>query len=490
MRKWINYLDRPALTPWLLALYALASVAAVFLFRHEVSGDQATYVGLAEGMAHGTFSYWWNIFSPAPVDTYRTQGYPAFLLLVRLLSTNVVWVKLIQLLLQFGAVLMTVRFLRRSQHGVAAANAFLLLVAPQLQLLYYTQLILPETLMVLLITGAAIIAMRGMNRSGGWLKLGVLLAVGFWIRPVLLFLPVFILMLDAVVVPKPERLNMLKRNTMMGICFALLGPLPFGYWNYSAHGHFSPVPLTGSSVVSNLGIWQLKLPGYGSMHYFAYSFFGREALPWTGPDQAARNYAEFQHQWQRIDSVADPARDSVDLALIPLMEKDHTDLFVTRSAGYAVALDKAIGKENLGMVRAEPGYYLASRFYTAARLWITNVNMPMEHIVFYPHGEDRPIVGRPAGLAGWFQAWYPFLISFFTFGLGLPFIAWTVYQRWDRWYARRWLLYPVLYIWLVHIPISIQSRYTIPVQVLVLACLALCLVEWKSGKGTGAVITK
>ena len=34
------------------------------------------------------------------------------------------------------------------------------------------------------------------------------------------------------------------------------------------------------------------------------------------------------------------------------------------------------------------------------------------------------------------------------------------------------MLYVIAYIWLIHIPMSIQSRYTVPVHAITLACIA------------------
>ena len=95
-------------------------------------------------------------------------------------------------------------------------------------------------------------------------------------------------------------------------------------------------------------------------------------------------YAAYQEQWKRIDAASAPSMTEQDRALIPRMEKDFPKALRYTLTGYTRALDKAIAEENLNMIIQEPGYYLWSRAYTAVRLWVTNVNLPMEQIVYRP----------------------------------------------------------------------------------------------------------
>ena len=481
MARILNLLYNPRTTRVLLLLHGLALICALYVFRNEVSWDESTYSGLADGLAHGRFSYWVGHFDPPPIETYRTQGYPAFLLLLRGISDSTLMVKLVQMLLQFLVILFLSRAIRRWSGGTFAPNLFLLIALPQLQLLYYTQLVFPETLMSFLLTVALLTATPSRESSLRPWATGAMLALGFWVRPVLLLFPLFVVLMDLLVARGAARWKVWRVNMGVLVLFAVLGPLPFAFWNLLAHGTFRPVPIAGSSVISNLGLWQLKLPGYGSMHYFSFNYFGREAIPFVTDDEAEAHYAEYQEQWKRIHAAAEPAMSEQDRVFIPRMEEGFPKLFVTRSPAYTRALDKAIAEENLNMILREPGNYLLTRAYTAVRLWVTNVNLPMEHIVFRPRSGDRPIVSKPTSALGWAKALYPFLITLLTFGVGLVYLGRSVVRDRRWWFERRWMLYVIAYIWLIHIPMSIQSRYTVPIHAITIACIVMAYAKGPSG---------
>ncbi|MCW5897651.1 MAG: hypothetical protein KIT10_00140 [Flavobacteriales bacterium] len=465
----------------LLSLHMLMMVAAFAVFGKQPSGDQATYLGLAEGLERGAFSYWHGILEQPPIETYRTHGYPAFLWLVRRFAQDTTAVRVAQSVLHLLTLLLLLRWAGRRPDGLLRQNVLLLLLLPQFQLLHYAHEILPETLMAFLCTAIALTGMGtpGMRRA---VLLGLLIAAGFWVRPVLLLFPLFVLLADLLLARGAERITMLRGHTITLVVFLLAAPLPFGLWNLRTHGVFKPVPISGSAVVSDLGFWQHRLPGYGSMRYFHYNFFGREILPWVDDDAAARWYTIYNAQWDRIEAAAEPFMSEADRRDIPIMDAGHKDLFITRSAGITLALDSIIRREMMANIQAEPGYYLATRCYTAIRLWITNINRPMAHWVFTPDAGDRPLVGWPAGPGGWVAMLAPFLITAVTFGLGGLFLLWRILRDRRSWHERRYALLLIAYLWMIHIPMVIQSRYLVPVHALVVASIAMAWVEWRAGR--------
>jgi hypothetical protein len=458
-----------------LIVMHLALLAAVLMQDHVRSPDEATYRALARSMEQGRFTIWLDILDPAPPDVVRTHGYPAFLLLVSQVSGSVHAVYVAQALVYLGMLALVLLLL--AQEGgrvVRRQNLFLLLMLPQFQVFYYVGQVFPETLMTFLNVWVALLALREPTRKR-LLLLAMVLAISFWVRPVMLLLPLFILVGDLVLVRGAARWHRLRANALVLLVFLLLGPLPFTLWNIRAHGVASPVPLTGSALLTNLGFWQLRLPGYGTMYYFQYNTFGREIIPLVSEEAAEQYYLAHEEQWSRIDSTTRHSMTRLDSLQIPLMWIDT--MYITRSAAYTVALDRTIAAENRRMIREEPLYYLGTRIYAAVRLWITNINLPMEKVVYTPTPGVRPKVGRPAGVKGWAKALLPFVITGTTFGIGLPLLARAVWRDRRRWFQRRYLLYLIVYVWLVHVPMVIQSRYTVPVHALAIACFAMMLVD-------------
>lgn len=469
------WLQSGRLTVVLIAVHVLM-LLAVLLMPHVPSADEPTYVALAESMDHGGFSVWADRYDPAPVDTHRTHGYPAFVWSLRRISTRVTIIFIAQALIHLITLLLVLRYLRAETNGTVKSNVFLLAMLPQLQLLHYVGQVFPEVLMSFLCTAIALsYTVRGAGARDLALRVA-LLALAFWVRPVMLLFPLFVLVADLLVARGAERWSSLRSHAFVLVAVAMLGPVPFAYWNHVHHGVWKPVPLSGSAVISNMGIWQLRLPGYGTMHYFQHSMFGREFIPWVGDSAAAVYYGRYQDQWRRIDANADPFRTVEDVEQVPRMMADP-QRFAARSPGYTIALDRAIAEENRAMIKAEPFYYLATRLYTAVRLWVTNINLPMERIIYKPTPGSFPQVGRPQGLVAWMKLLVPFAITFISFGVGLTFLFISVVRDRKQWVARRYLLYMILYVWLVHIPMVIQSRYTVPVHVLALLCITLAFTD-------------
>jgi len=477
MKELNTLLNAPRAGTVLLSLHLVMLLASFFAFGNEISGDQATYLGLARGLEQGVFSYWTGVFDPPPIETYRTHGYPAFLVLVRWISHQLITIKVEQALLHVLGLFLVSGWLHRQVNGDRKRNLFLLLLLPQFQIIYYVHQVFPEALMGVICTTAVVLGWE--QRPGTWrtIFLGVVLAAGFWVRPVFLLFPALVIVADLVFAKNVERGPVLRRNLLTSAIFLLTGPLPFGIWNLNTHGHFKPVPLSGSAVVTNLGFWQLRLPGYGSMHYFHYNYFGNEFISWVTADEAEKYYATYQAQWARIDSMTRPAMTADDARFLPEMTAKYDSLFITRSPQYTMALDKAIRSETLRSIKTEPGYYLASRIYTTVRLWVTNINYPMQRLIYRPGTKERPITGRPSGLGGWAKATVPFLITAFTFGIGLTLIIRSVWMGRERWRERRYALYLIGYLWMIHIPMVMQSRYLVPIHMITIACIALALAD-------------
>lgn len=463
------------LTTILIALHVIMLVGVVLL-PHVPSVDEPTYVALAQSMENGGFSVWGDHYDPAPVDTHRTHGYPMFILVLFRAYDSITAIFIAQALLSFTTLLLVLHVVRHHPQSTLLKNVFLLAMVPQLQLLHYVSQVFPEVLMSFLCSAIAL-SYHGERVSRWMVLLRVVLSAGaFWVRPVMLLFPAMVLVADLLLLRGPLRWSGLRRNAMVLVWTALLGPVPFAYWNFVNHGVPKPVPISGSAVFENMGIWQLRLPGYGTMHYFQHSSFGREFVPWVNGLEAHEHYARYQEQWARIHTAADPFKTVEDRARLPLM-MTHPQRFAARSAQYSIALNRAIDEENKAMIKAEPFYYLATRLYTIVRLWVTNINLPMKRIVYRPTPGRFPLVRQPEGIIGWSKVLLPFIITLVSFGLGLPYLLYTIFRDRKRWFPRRYLLYMIMYVWLIHVPMVIQSRYTVPVHVLAILCITLALTD-------------
>jgi len=169
--------------------------------------------------------------------------------------------------------------------------------------------------------------------------------------------------------------------------------------------------------------------------------------------------AEYHAQWDRIDAAAAPFLSDRDRANLPTM-RSRPELFLTYDTPYTLARSQAIEREYAARIREAPGYYLATRVYTAARVWITGVNVARLH---------------EPGFKSKLVALYPTVVSFLSFGLGLPFAAWAIARRGSaRASTLPFWLFGFVY-WGAHVPMSIQSRYTVPMHLGALVLVAAAL---------------
>jgi hypothetical protein len=79
----------------------------------------------------------------------------------------------------------------------------------------------------------------------------------------------------------------------------------------------------------------------------------------------------------------------------------------------------------------------------------------------------------------------PFAVTITLFGIGLPLLFRNVLRHRGAWGPFRHALAIIGYVWLIHVPMSIQSRYTVPVHLLVFFCYALAFTWRESRAGAG-----
>ena len=97
---------------------------------------------------------------------------------------------------------------------------------------------------------------------------------------------------------------------------------------------------------------------------------------------------------------------------------------------------------------------------------------------------------RSSGVVGKLRALYPTVLTLTLFAIGLPFaVAQTAGGR-ASFTSTRHLWLVILYAWAVHIPMTIQSRYTVPLHMPALMLVALALGAIADGwtAGTPSVV--
>ncbi|SHJ08405.1 hypothetical protein SAMN02745146_2233 [Hymenobacter daecheongensis DSM 21074] len=433
---------------------------------HTITGDQNTYLGYAEGLLHGRYSYWYFLPEYVP-DTFRNPGYPLFLFLLRLVGAQDMGVRLVQIglyLLTVGIMLkLAARCEPRSQSWLVR-NLLLLLLLPNVQLAYFAAVIFPEVLVAFLLAVYGYVALAW--PIGTWrrtLVLALLAALIFQTRPIFILFPGVQLALDFWQTWRKSAFPWLQALALLGLFVASM--LPYALWNYRHHGVLKPTSLEGGAGVMQIGFWALRMPGYHEQRYWG-NTMGEELMSFTDPAAVPGHIAAFNHEWDVIDAQIKPLLTDRDRRNLRLMAENKDNLFLTYSTAYTLKREKLLMQANLANIRREPGYYLKTRLYTLVRLWVTGVQLNAWRKAATPVAKIKVV--------------YPALVSATTFLLALVSITWTLMRRSILFRSNIWYfsLALVIYFGLVHLPFAIQARYTVPVRLWLFLATAISCSAW------------
>ena len=454
----VRLLSAPRVLVVLLGLNVLVACLVCYGFRHEITGDHYTYLGYVEGLSRGRYSYWYFFPDYIP-DTLRNPGYPVFLYALSLISKSVALIQLVQLALYLSAVWLVVRTLKRfapdPTNGRVAAAVFLLLLLPNVQMAYYAAVVFPEILTTFLVT--AYFAVVVFTVPGNWsraIALGLLTGALFQSRPVFLFFPLV-----------QVGLEWLLRRGQFRVGVALLQlavygftMVPYALWNQRHHGQFKITSLEGGAGVMQTGFWGFRMPGYKEMRTFG-NTMGNEPIKFVEPAAVPGYIAQFNREWDEIDRQLLPHQTRQDSLYLTRMRHDYPLLIATRSAPLTKAREALMLRSTLQHIAAEPGYYLKTRIYTFFRLFITGVQLT-----------ELAKAHSPAALL---KVLYPFLVSAFTFLLALVLVPLALWRRRVGGFAFWLALLLTLYFGAIHVPFSIQARYTTPIRLLFIYSIAV-----------------
>src|SRR5690606_32587117 len=160
-------------------------------------------------------------------------------------------------------------------------------------------------------------------------------------------------------------------------------------------------------------------------------------------------------EWNYIDSVCAQTLSTKDSLLIEEMNKYFPRLFRTYHTDYTSCREKILIQLSLEHIKNEPVYYLKTRIYTFFRLQITGINCKK--------------FNRAKGIGGKIEAVYPFIITGLNtllFLVAVLYLIPALFRKRDP--IILFIVILTLYGIVIHIPMAMLSRYTIPVRLLMI----------------------
>jgi hypothetical protein len=450
MRKLLN---SQATNRSLLFLNVFAVLGIFYISSKTEFPDANSYWYMAKGLRHGMFSSWYFLPVYTP-ETLRTWGYPFFVYLCQWIYDAPVTVKLVQLLMHFGSLLLVLKLIRHFKHEIVYRNIFLLLLLPNLQIAYYAAQVAAETPTIFFIV---LFFYVWFTKTDSWKKCILLAIISFVIFQLR---PAFLLMPFALVGYKLffQRTGLKYAFTFLGLFIISLSP--FGLWNKKAHGIFKVTPLEGGVGAANLGYWGFILPdGYNPKFYWDASFSKDLTQPSFATDeQRKKNQHAYEQEWKEINEQLKPYITKEDSVRMEVYGEKRYRLWEVMSSGYTAKREQLLKQFLIKDIKNNPGYYIKTRLYTLIRLWFTGINK---------HEFEK------ASLTGKLKLLYPFVITFLSIFLGLLVIIFALFKRWVL-FKHYWpLLLIIAYYGVMHIPFGIQARYTVPVHIFILMLLSI-----------------
>lgn len=435
----------------LLCLNFIIGFVVFIAFLDQTGGDTYTYTGLADGLLHGRYSFWYFTPDYYP-DTFRNPGYPIFLIPFRFVTESLLPIQIFQLLLYFLSVFLVLKIIDKFYNSLVIKNIFLFLLVPSIHVVSYTTSIFPEIPVTFLML--CIIWLNITLGETSWKKhlfLGLLFGLLFQIRPVILFIP-FILVIYKWFSNKNFSL---PGNFVMLVIFGA-SLLPYGLWNKKHHGVFKITSIEGGGGVFHTGFWVFKIPDYYEPRYWG-NYFPREMISLVDEQYRDQNIKAFNEEWDKIDSAITPLLTHKDSVMINL-QTGYPKLFKTYSGPYTIKREEMLKKYTFDNIKTEFPYYLKVKIYTAFRLWITGI--PMRDFVKASFFKKLYLI-------------YPFLLTLSTFLAAIILIPVTFYKHKETRNNLMLILIITLYFGFLHIPFAIQARYTIPVRLELLLMIAV-----------------
>jgi len=468
----MELLGRRGMFNMLLVANVLMALLTLWLSRQTMLSDSWSYLNLAEGILHGKYSMWWTL-DDYYADTFRAPGYPLFIaVFLKVFGTWKV-VPAINFVLYWVALFFSLRTIDPTNENRAARSLFLLLLLPLMNLPYYIGQLYTE---IPVLAALSIVLFHYMKPRkwtlGQAIGIGALMGFIILCKPVFLLFPIGMAVLRPLLLERPSWFT--GQALMLLVCGLTL--LPYGLWNLDHHGQFRVTPIQGGGGYMHFAYWCGKMPGYQDTISLG-NFTGDELIAFTPKDSIDKNIAAFEAEWAAVNRSLEPlltAKDSLMLAswdkLIYLAEP-------TYNTAYSLKREKLLTELAIERMMTDPWYTLSYKAYTAVRIWVIGIQKSD-----FIHATT---VGKLQMLYATVSTGSNFLLALFL----IPF----AYFRRRLSLQRTWpLLATVLYVGILHVPFTIQARYTVCVRFAMIALTALALtslLQRKKGAplGTGTL---
>lgn len=451
--KWLKlvvaFLEKSENSKYLIFILLISSAFFAFYGTKSEFPDEYHYKTLADSILVGKYSSWYWLPIDLP-DTLRTFGYPAFLVLFRWATDADAPVFFVQYVLYLTAVWLFARLAAKSSR--VTLNVFLLLVTFNVQIPYYAGQISAEILAIFFIAIWCALEFSSQSEKKKIVFQTLVLVLLYYVKPVYIYFPLLYWIYQWLK-------NKQKGLIMLSVLIFAAGISPYVIFNLNVHNTLKLTPLEGGGGVVHIGFWQHKLPGYHTKNYFIHNM-GLEPVRFIEENELERNIRLYESEWKRINEEIRPFFSVQDQIADSLMKAADVSPFMAYSSEFTKARENALKSSIFRSIREEPVYYTKTRVYTAIRQWITGINLKL--------------LASPAVLDK-VKALTPFLVTFITFGMGFPYLIVQILR--NRNLLDEYLSWIIMigYTSLIHVPMSIQSRYTVPVHLVFLSLLAFKL---------------
>ncbi len=455
----INWIKNNKVLAGLFVLNFLTSLVAFYLGNIRPFADADGYWLAAEGLGQGNFSSWYSLGDTYP-ETLRTPGYSLFILIFKSIYDERLFVKLIQFLFYFMALLLAFKLVEKlSNYSKLALTIFLSITAVNIQVPYYVSCISSEIPCVFFtILFMYILLLKKRNYKNAIL-LGLVGGVIFLIRPAFLLFPIlltgYVLLFDRKSI----------KYIIIHLFVFILTLIPFTVWNYNAHNIVKTTPIDGAVGAAHLGYWYFKLPlGYQERFHWGNVVVSDLTNPIpNSTEQREINRVEYEKEWRTLIESLEPLLTKEDLINLEIMESDTTpNIFLLYNSEYTIARSEGLKRLLFENISKNPWYYAKTRMYTFFREYYTGIN--------------KVKYDNETSLEGKLKILYPFLVSFTFVLLGLLFSAiYILFKRGKVGKELVLLLFLAIYQGAAYIPFTIQSRYTIPVHFCIFILTAVFL---------------
>lgn len=448
-------LDDRRTTVALVVLNVLVASGILWASRNTILSDTWSYLGLAEGLLHGEFSMWWSLATDHP-DTFRTPGYPLFVAFFITLFGNWKATLVAHFVLYWLALYWTLVVSARFEPSRVVRNLILLLLIPMINVPYYIgQLYTEIPVLAAIALSLMVITRKGPRRWFDPVLLGLLFGFIYQCKPIFLLFPPGFAILS--IWFDRTRPNFSSNVVMLGV-FSLL-VLPYALWNYSNHGVFKATPLEGSGSYMHIGYWGGKIPGYTDRFYLR-NFMGDELVRFTPEDSIEGHIRVYEREWEGFKRQLDPLLTANDSAMLAARPNMSPPAEATYSTHYTLERERLLFQSTMEHFRSDPLYVVVYKAYSAVRLWVIGI--------------QRNEFQRTSTL-GKLQMIYATATTGVVFLLSIILVPLAYRKKVLRLRTSWPLLAYLLYFGVMHVPFTIQARYTTSVRFVMLMLLALAI---------------